>query len=301
MELDRNSWETRASHLVGSVMQRAPWGVCRRTGWWFGLALFKALKSRRKVAIGNVQRAFPHLTEAAARQVARRSVQNAAMTLFEFMRLSTATRDEVMETVIDDGSEHVREALAGGRGVLLLTAHFGNWELLAAGAALHFPLSLIARPVSNQGLEDQILMVRRKFNVEVISKHDAGRATLDALRKNRTLAITPDQHAGAQGLLLPFFGHPTRMVSSLARLAMLSGAPVVPAFGVRKYPWISDGRTIARIRPGFTVENDRKRRDEMVLAGTQRMTAELENIIRLYPDQWLWLHKRWRDEDAMQN
>jgi KDO2-lipid IV(A) lauroyltransferase len=295
---NRDSWETRAATLVGNSIQHASWTTCRRAGWWFGLALFKALKSRRKVAIANVRRAFPELSEAAARQIARRSVQSSAMMLFEFMRLATATPEEVREYVDLDGVENIYDGLERGRGVLMMTAHLGNWELMGARAAQEWPVSAVVRPASNRGIEEQILRVRTHSNIEVISKHDGGRASLEALAANRSLAVLPDQYAGPSGLLLPFFGHPTRMISSLARMAMLSGAPVVPCFGVRREPWLSDGRIIGHISPGYFVENDRKRRDELVLSGTQRMIDELESIIRRHPDQWLWLHRRWRDDDA---
>lgn len=300
MKFDRNSWETRATHLVGGAMQHASWGACRRAGWWMGLALSKALKSRRAIAIGNVRRAFPQMSEAAAREIVRRSMQNSAMMLFEFMRLSTATPQEVREYVDIEGAEHVRAALDEGNGLLMLTAHLGNWELMGARAAQDFPVAVVARPSSNEGIQEQIVRVRRSVGIEVISKHDTGRAALDALKKNYILGILPDQHAGPDGLLLPFFGHPTRMVSSLARIAMMSGASIVPAFGVRRRPWLSDGRIVARALPGYRVENDRKRREELVRQGTQRMVVVLEEIISQHPDQWLWLHRRWRKDDENQ-
>jgi Kdo2-lipid IVA lauroyltransferase/acyltransferase len=298
MSFNRDAWETRAAQIVGQATQHASWTACRRTGWWFGLLLFKALKSRRRVAIQNVQRAFPELNESAARQIARRSVQNSAMTLFEFMRLATATPQEVRDYVDLEGVGNIFAGLERGRGVLLLTAHLGNWELMGARAAQEFPLTVVARPASNKGLQAQIESVRAHGGIEVISKHDTGRAAIDALKANRAIGILPDQHAGKDGLLMPFFGHQTSMVSSLARLAMLSGAPIVPCFAVRRRPWLSDGRIVARITPGYFVENDRKRRAELVQQGTQRMVFELENIIRQNPDQWLWLHRRWRDDDV---
>ncbi len=295
---NRDRWETRAVSLFGHTMQHVSWTACRRSGWWFGLALFKALKGRRRVAIANVRRAFPHLSEAAARQVARRSVQNSAMMLFEFMHLATASPEEVRDYTDLEGIEHIFDGLELGRGVILLTAHLGNWELMGARAAQEFPITAVARPASNEGIQERIMQVRAHGGIEVISKHDGGRAALEALKANRALAVLPDQYAGENGLLLPFFGHPTRMISSLARMAMLSGASVVPSFGVRRKPWLSDGRIVGRISPGYFVENDRKRRDELVLEGTKRMIHELESIIRRHPDQWLWLHRRWRDTDA---
>src|SRR5688572_17095982 len=111
---NRDSLETGVTTLIGNTIQHASWTTCRRAGWWFGLTLFKGLKGRRKVAIANVQRAFPDLSEAAARQIARRSVQNSAMMLFEFMRLATATPAEVREYVDLEGIENIFDGLKQG-------------------------------------------------------------------------------------------------------------------------------------------------------------------------------------------
>lgn len=278
-------------------MQNASWATCRRAGWWMGLLLFQVLKKRRQLAIENVRLAFPEQSEAAARQIARRSVQNATMTLFEFVRMATATPQEISDYASWEGMEHFSDALEKGHGALMMTAHLGNWEMMAALVAQSFPLDVVARPTSNQGIQEQILRVRGHNGLKVISKHNGGRASLDALKKNHVLGIVPDQYAGPDGMLLPFFGHPTRMVSSVARFSMMSGAPIVPTFGTRRRPWISDGRIVTRVSPGYVIENDRQRREEIVREGTLRTIDDLENIIRRYPDNWLWLHRRWRSED----
>ena len=297
MQFDRNSWETRAANVVGHALQNASWATCRRSGFWFGSLLFAGLKKRRQVAIENVRLAFPHLSEAATRQIARRSVQNAAMTLFEFVRMASATPQEIAEYASWDGLEHILGALEKGRGAILLTAHLGNWELMGALAAQSFPITVVARPTSNEGMQHQILQVREHGGMKVISKRESARAALELLKKNQTLGILPDQYAGPNGMMLPFFGHPTRVVSSVARLAMMSGAPIIPSFGTRRRPWLSDGRIVARISKPYYLENQRKNREELVRQGTLCVIADLENIIALYPDQWLWLHRRWRASD----
>jgi KDO2-lipid IV(A) lauroyltransferase len=297
MNFNRDVLEARAATLVGGSMQSASWETCRRAGWWLGLLLFKAMKKRRQVAIDNVRLAFPGQSEAAARQIARRSMQNGAMTMFEFVRLASATPQEISDYVIWDGIEHFSDALEKGRGALMMTAHLGNWEMMAAAVAQSFPITVVARPTSNKAIQEQILRVRGHNGLKVISKHNSSRATLDALKKNHVLGIVPDQYAGPDGMLLPFFGRPTRVVSSVARFSMMSGAPIVPTFGTRRRPWISDGRIVTRVSPGYVIENNRQRREEIVREGTLRTIDDLENIIRRYPDNWLWLHRRWRSED----
>jgi KDO2-lipid IV(A) lauroyltransferase len=299
----REILETKLINLVAGGIERTSWDTCRHVGSYLGLLMFAALIRRRAVATANIRLAFPELSEAAARQIARRSAQNFGMTFCEFMRLRVATPEEIRAYVSIQNLENVQEGLSHGNGVLLLTAHLGNWELMGARAAQEFPLTVVARPTSNTGIEERILDIRRTVGIEVISKFDTGRASLKALRQNRALGILPDQHAGPEGALLPMFGHPTRMVTAIARLAILSGAPMVPGFGVRRGPWLRDGRIVAKTAPGIYLEKpvsrDPAAREAAVIAGTRRVVSELEKIMRQYPEQWLWMHKRWRPEDAL--
>ncbi|HEX8552322.1 MAG TPA: lysophospholipid acyltransferase family protein [Abditibacteriaceae bacterium] len=293
----REGLEVRAMSAVAGAMERASWRTCRTTGTWLGLLFFHALKKRRSIAIDNIRQALG-VSEIEATRLTRRSYQNFAMTFCEFLHMRAASAAEVREySDIEDiaGIQRLREA---GRGCILLTAHIGNWEVMGARAAQEFPLSVIARPTGNSGIETHIASVRASANMEVISKYDPGRGALQALRAGRALGILPDQHAGADGLLLPFFGRNTRVIPAVARLAMLSGAAVAPRFGVRRTPWLADGRIIARALPTWSVEKpERHERDTAVEAGTRRMIADLETIIRAHPDQWLWVHRRWRSEE----
>jgi KDO2-lipid IV(A) lauroyltransferase len=292
----RESLEIRLVSAAGAAMERASWRTCRVVGARLGLVFYAALRHRRAVAVGNVQRAFPDLGETAARRIVRRSCQNFAMTFCEFLHLRVASREDVRAYCSAGHMEYIQQAIDEGHGTLFFTAHLGNWELLGARAAQEFPLSVIARPTGNTGVENHVAAVRAAAGMKVISKFDTGRASLRALKRGEALAILPDQHAGQEGALLPFFGHPTRMVTAVARLSLLSGAPVVPTFGVRQGPWIANGKIAATIEPSFHVEKTHDREAD-VLEGTRRIVHELETVIRRHPDQWLWLHRRWRASD----
>lgn len=292
----REVLEVRTMRGVAGAMERATWRTCRTTGAWLGLLFFHALKKRRGIAIDNIRHALG-VSEAEAQRLARRSCQNFAMTFCEFLHMRTASADEVRAYCDIDGLEHIEKARQRGRGVILLTAHLGNWEVMGARAAQEFPLTVVARPTGNSGIEAHIAGVRQAGGLNVISKYEPGRAALQVLKENGALGILPDQHAGSDGMLLPFFGRPTRMVPAIARLAMLSGAAVAPSFGVRRTPWLRDGRIVAKVAPVWHVEKTaRELREAALVEGTRRTVQELETVIRAHPDQWLWVHRRWRGE-----
>jgi KDO2-lipid IV(A) lauroyltransferase len=292
----RTLLETLAISGVGRACQTMSFDACRYAGGWLGLLMFAALGKRQNVAVGNIRLALG-VSKPRARQLARRSAMNFGMTFAEFLHLPDATEAEIRERAYINGLENVWSALEPGRGAILLTAHLGNWELMGARAALEFPLSVVARPTSNGGVQQHIDQSRRAANISVISKYDSGRRSLEVLRRNETLGILPDQHAGQEGALLPFFGQPTRVWTALARLAMMSGAQVVPAFGVRHRPFLADGRIEARVSPSWSVPKSGDR-EAAILEGTKRVIWELEKVMRAEPDEWLWLHRRWRERDG---
>ena len=245
--------EPRVMTSFGAVMERASWGACRYTGARIGLVFFAGFRRRRAIAVRNVQLAMPGLSHAAAQRIARRSAQNFGMTLCEFLHMRAASPQEIRDYASIDGLEHVMDGLEAGRGVLLLTAHLGNWELMGARASQDFPLTVVARPSSNAGVQNYIGSIRKDCGIDVISKYDTARASLQVLRANKALGILPDQHAGETGALIPFFGRPTRFVTAVARLARFSGAPVVPAYGVRRTPWLANGKIRAVVSPALNM------------------------------------------------
>jgi KDO2-lipid IV(A) lauroyltransferase len=292
----REHGEVALTRMMAAPMERASWEGCRRTGAWLGLLLFHALKRRQQIAIDNVRLAFPELSALRARQIARNSAQNFGITFCEFLHLNVATPQSVRDYVDIEHGEYLQEGFDRGKGVILLTGHFGNWEALGARAAQQFEIAAISRPTSNQGVQDHLNRIRKNINLGLIYPSEGPRPPLRFLRKNNALAILPDQYAGDRGLMLPMFGHQTSVWPSLSHLAMVSGATVVPAWGVRQKPWMSKGKLVAKLCPGYRVEpGDDK--EKAVLEGTKRMITEIESIVRQYPEQWMWLHKRWREQD----
>lgn len=294
----RDAFEVGLTRVLAAPMERASWSGCRHTGAWLGLLIFHALGSRRDMGIANIRIALPHISQRRAYQILRRSMQNMGMLLCEFLHLKVATPQEISAYAEIEGYEHIEQGFARGRGVLLLTAHFGNWEVMGARAVQSFPMTVMIRPTSNAGFQSYIEGIRRHVGIKMISKHATARTSLKVLRANEALAIFPDQYDTSEELLLPFFGRPTRFISSFSRLTLMAQAPLVPGYGVRRIPWLADGRIRIQVKPGLYLhEGNYATREDAVVAGTRWAIQQLEELLRQYPEQWLWIHRRWRDGD----
>lgn len=296
LKMARHRIENRLIKQLGRSLEAAPWGVCRRVGSVFGLAFYYGQTSRRAIATANLRLIFPDWPESQVQRVARRSAQNFGMSFCEFLHMGHSSPREIRDYSSWDGLEHICDEFAGGRGVILPTAHFGAWEVMGARAAQDFGLTVVVRLTSNRALRNHIERVRAKIDVNMIHKDEPARVAMKILRQNRSVAIFADQHAGKNGLWLPVMGHQTRVHGSPARLSLATRAPIVPTFGVRREPWLSDGRVVITASPALHLDKNAPREAEVV-RGTNYVSARTEAIIRAHPDQWLWMHRRWRDGD----
>lgn len=289
--------ESRLALALGASLERASWAQCRQLGQFLGLTFFAASKKRRELAIDNIGQALG-VNRATSTRIARRSAQNWGMTTCEFLHSSGVSESELRDYVCLKGEEHLEAALAAGKGAILVTAHFGNWELLTARVAQKYSIAGVVRPLSNATLQNHMSNVRRSQKIGLISKNSAARPGLKFLKTNGALVILPDRHAGPSGTLLPLFGRLTRFEDAPARLAMMSGAPILMMRGVRRTPWARDGRIEGQISPGFHVEAaSRDARETAAIEGTQKVIAGLEEMVRAHPDQWSWMLRRWREAD----
>jgi Kdo2-lipid IVA lauroyltransferase/acyltransferase len=217
----------------------------------------------------------------------RRSFQHGGMNLIEACRYYLRPTDVMLSRVRLEGDEHLRTAVAQGRGVLILTAHYGNWELLAAAHGLSgLPLSIVIRPLDHPLLDELAARFRRRSGAELIIKRQAVREVLQALRRQRMVGILLDQNATREeGVFVPFFGVLASTSKGLAVLALRTGAPVVPVV-LRRDP---DGRHCVDVGAPIPPPPDRD-----VATYTARFNQVLEATIRRAPEQWLWMHARWR-------
>jgi KDO2-lipid IV(A) lauroyltransferase len=261
-------------------------------GLWLGRRLgdlvWMLLRRRRVLALENLSRAFgAEMTPADLGRLGRRCFQHLGMNAVEACTFFFRPPSVLLSRVTMDGAEHLRAAAARGSGVLLLTAHLGNWELLAASHVLSgLPLSVVMRPLDNPVLDRLVTRFRLRAGVELISKRRALRDILDALRRGRMVGILLDQNASrAEGVFVPFFGVPASTSKAVAVIALRTGAPVVPVFIRRE----GGGRHRVEVHPPLLPPPD-----EDVAVYTAAFNRAIEGAIRRAPEQWFWVHARWK-------
>jgi Kdo2-lipid IVA lauroyltransferase/acyltransferase len=278
-------------NFIVTLVKRIPLGLRK----WFTLFLAGAFYhfslKHRLIAIHNLMRSFPGKSTAEIIQIARDSYRSFALVIAEFCDIPYLNKDNLNKFITITGMDDYREACQSGKGVLLFGAHLGNWEIGNAALALTTrPFVFIYRILDNAFLEKHITAVRASSGNISLSKNSAMRPMLRLLKKGQTINLLIDQNvASYDGVFVDFFGRPACTTSGLALLALHTEAPVLPAFTHRlpsgKYV-LEIGKKVEIIQTGD--------RDNDVLTNTQNFTKIIEEEICRYPEQWFWLHQRWK-------
>lgn len=277
--------------LMAFMVGHLPRSMLLAIGRFVGLLAFKLDKKRRGIAVDNIKRAFDRsMTDEVARDTAKGAFKNLGMTALEFVKLPWLKRDDLNGYVELAGKENLDRALKKGRGTIILTAHFGNWELMGVALALYgYPMDVVVRSSDSPVFEAFITWIRTQCGNIVVPKHRSMRRLLTTLKNNGSAGILIDQNvAHVEGVFVDFFGIPACTNRGPAVLALASKATVLPTFMVRE-------GACHRIIVGKEVElRDTGDKEGDALANTARMTAIVEDIIRKYPEQWFWVHRRWK-------
>lgn len=257
----------------------------------FGTLAFLLNKKRRRVAYANLKAAFcKEKTPTELKRIVKGVYQNLGQVLVEVLRFPAIDKRYVKKFITLKGLEKIKEARAKNKGVIILTAHFGNWELggLVSGF-LNLPISVLAREQGHTRLNELLNSYRQMAGSKVIKKGLSTRELIKALRANEVIAILTDQDAGKFGTFVNFFGRPTSTHSGAFAFAQKTGAEVLPAFIVRqKGPY----HRIDMLGPiGCNDSQDPKK---AITLGLQNFSSLLESYARKFPTQWLWVHKRWK-------
>jgi KDO2-lipid IV(A) lauroyltransferase len=240
----------------------------------------------RRRALAHLALALPGLDAAGRRAIARGSCLHLGMNLTETLHLLGADCGGVEGTVDVEGWETVAALRAAGRPVMILTGHCGNWELLAALINCRgLAMDVVGRRIEDPGLQELLLALRRRFGTATIERGEAGsaRRLLQVFRDGGALGMLIDQDIRVDGVWVPFFGRPAYTPVGAAKIALRQGAAVVPAFIERR----PGGRHLARFLPPLDLPADPE-------AATALMTAAIEEQVRRVPEQWVWMHRRWR-------
>ena len=273
------------------ITRLLPWRAVRAMGSALGFLFFIFDGRHRRVAMANVTAAFPRKTEADRRALVRQVFGHFGRLLFELLKFSGLSREDVLSLVEFEGAERIREAHAQGRGALLFTGHFGFWEINAiAHAAAFAPMGVLARPLDNIRLHNLLEQMRGCTGNSVIYRRGALRRVLKALNANHAIAMLIDQHIQApEAVSVNFFDRPAATTLALAVLALRTGAPVIPVFALP----LPGGRY--RLVYEHPVDPPADDSPEAIRDFTQRCTDVLEMQVRRHPELWLWMHRRWRD------
>lgn len=254
--------------------------------------LFYALLPRlRKTAEINLRIAFPDWTAAQRQSVIRGMLCNLGWMAVEFARFPKYTRQNIEQMIVLDGHENFLEGQRRGKGVLYLTGHIGAWELSSFAHALYgFPLHYLARPIANRRVDALVNAYRCLSGNQPIFKNESARATLKVLKDTGTIGILADQNTmPSEAVFVDFFGETASTTTGIARLALHTGAAVVPGYAVWDQPL---GKYRLRFEsPVELIRTGEPERD--ILENTQKFTKVLEEVIRKYPNQWVWVHARW--------
>lgn len=276
-------------HGVRALLSRLPWSAVQRLGWGLGRLGWWVSRRDRERSLAHLALAFPELSDNERRRLARACLRHQGMNLTECLHLLGRDPREVERHVTVEGWDEVEALRRAGRPIVLLTAHVGNWELLGPVVnARGLQLWAVVRGLDEEGLQEMLIRLRRHFGSKIIERGAPGaaRKLLQALRGregDRALCMLIDQDTKVEGVWVPFFGRPAFTPVGAAKIALRQDAAVVPAFLER----LDDGSHVARFHPPLDLPDDETE-------ATASMTATIEEQIRRRPEQWVWMHRRWR-------
>jgi Kdo2-lipid IVA lauroyltransferase/acyltransferase len=283
--------EYAAVWLIVKGLGLLPRPAARRMASALTRFLYVLLPRLQKTAEINLRLAFPEWTDAQRRSVIGGMLRHLGWMAVEFARFPTYTRQNIEQMIVLDGHENFLEGQGRGKGVLYLTGHIGAWELSSFAHALYgFPLHYLARPIENRRIDGLVNGYRCLSGNQPIFKNESARVTLKVLKDAGTIGILADQNTmPSESVFVDFFGKAASTSTGIARLARRTGAAVVPGYAVWDEPL---GRYRLRFEP--PVELTRTGDEESdILENTQKFAKVLEEVIRKYPDQWVWVHGRW--------
>lgn len=279
--------------LISKLFQVIPLSLALFIGRCLGDFVYSILRIRRKVVMQNLTFVFgKEKRRDEIKKIAKFTYRNFGMTLIEFIRFPILTPEYIQKHVKFEGKDHLDSVLSQNRGVIVMTGHFNNWELMGAAHTLsNYKATVYARKLRNPVVNDLVNGNRTKVGMEVISKQLATREMLKALKANHIIAFLIDQDARSHGIFVDFFRKPASTFRGPAAFSVRTRTPIIPMFMSR------ENKMNHIIHVGIPlIPNPDVNEEEEILRLTKITTEILETYIRHYPDQYFWFHKRWKTQ-----
>jgi KDO2-lipid IV(A) lauroyltransferase len=267
-----------------------PLPMVRGLGYVIGFVFGNVLRHHRTDALEALERSIPELSPRECKRIINTMYHLQGVNFAELIWYSTKDRSRLFDVLEVENEHYITEALSRGKGVLALTAHFGNFELLTmATGALGYKMTVIVKPIKTPAVNEVMTKLRNYEGLTFLDRDNAYRDCLKALRRNEFVGMIMDQNMTRDsGVFVDFFGKPACTSPGLAYMSSQSKAPVLPVFIHKK----KDGSYVLKVQPPIDPPVDRT--PEVIHKATQRYTKVLEDAIREDPKQWIWMHRRWK-------
>ncbi len=281
-----------AARSILATLGVMPVSVAMLLGRVMGRMAYVFAGDLRRTGQRNLLLAFPDKSVQERADILRACFTSLGRTLGLFSQFSTRSREELRSVVEPEGLEHLVSVKARGNNIILFTAHLGAWELTSFGLSLFgHPFSFLVRRIDNPKIEQLVDRSRKRFGNDTLDKLSAARSMLKLLRSGKPLGLLPDLNTlDEEAVFVDFFGVPASTTFIVAKLSLRTNSPLIPVFA----PWDEQKKKfLLRVEPPVSIESSGdEARDVHTL--TAKLSLIIENEIRRYPEQWLWIHKRWK-------
>lgn len=272
-----------------------PWPLAVAVGAFLGDIVFSRLKYRRDVAMENLRAVYKETkTEKELESIAREAYKNVGRTFLEYLRFRSMSREEIEAMVEVEGTEHLDAVLAMGKGAVLVTAHYGSWELFGIAMAHRgYPVNFLVGKQHNEMVDALLNEHRIKMGIGVIQVGVSARHILQVLKRNEFICILADQDARRHGVFANFLGRPASTPQGPAAFAVKTGSPILTGFITRT----KGAHHRAVMLPPILVEPSGRKLEDIVKY-TQAYTDQITAAVMARPDHWFWPHRRWKTQPA---
>jgi len=275
---------------IGFLIRGLPRPTILRLGRLVGDFIYYCVPVRKAIVLDHLKQAFPEKSVAEIKKIARGNYQNLGMNVLEHLRIPTLSNEEIRCIVNLADEEILVQALERKRGVIIVGGHFGNWEYSSSALSANgYRFGVVVAKISNKYIDNKINEHRETTGGVMIPKRSSTKAVIRILRENGTVGMLIDQNQKRGGTFINFFGRPCSTAKGPALLALKTGASIIFFAAIRQ----SDG-TIKVVFEPVDIDYQAGATEENIHDIIQRCTSRLEHYSRLYPDQWFWMHRRWK-------